>query len=167
MSIFGKIFGTGAGEILKPVSDILDNVITNKEEKIKAQAELEKVLNDYMIQKEQMANAAVEMYLKDTQDARQMNARVQESDKASWLSKNIAFMIDILLTIVWSAITVFLVARAMNLIAAKAIDLTAVLSIYTTVTAVFMTVVNFHRGTSRSSEKKNDIIKSISSTNNP
>lgn len=166
MSIFGKIFGTGVGEVLKPVSDILDNVITNKEEKIKAQAELEKVLNDYMIQKEQMANAAVEMYLKDTQDARQMNARVQESEKASWMSKNIAFLIDILLTIVWSAITVFLVARAMNLIAAKAIDLTAVLSIYTTVTAVFMTVVNFHRGTSRSSEKKNDVIKSLSNNSN-
>lgn len=162
MSIFGKIFGTGVGEVLKPVSDILDNVITNKEEKIKAQAELEKVLNDYMIQKEQMANAAVEMYLKDTQDARQMNARVQESEKASWLSKNIAYLIDLLLTLVWSGITVFLVARAINLIEVKSVDLTSILSIYATVTAVFTTVLYFHRGTSKSSESKNEVIKNLS-----
>lgn len=160
MSIFGKIFGTGAGEILKPVSDILDNVITNKEEKIKAQAELEKVLNDYMIQKEQMANAAVEMYLKDTQDARSLQ-KVAIGSEDKFVRRFIYYL----------ALVVLIAALAM-----MALILTGEIPsenkefaymIMGSLTTSVATILAYFYGSTRGSDSKNEVIRNLSKSENP
>ena len=38
-----KIFADGGGSILKPISDIIGEVITNKEERIQAETKLKEV----------------------------------------------------------------------------------------------------------------------------
>ena len=160
MSIFGKIFGTGAGEILKPVSDILDGVITNKEEKIKAQAELEKVLNDYMIQKEQMANAAVEMYLKDTQDARSLQ-KVAIGSEDKFVRRFIYYL----------ALVVLIAALAM-----MALILTGEIPsenkefaymIMGSLTTSVATILAYCYGSTRGSDSKNEVIRNLSKSENP
>lgn len=48
MSILKKIFNSGTSEVIGAVGNVLDNLITNKEELAKAKLELEKEINRHM-----------------------------------------------------------------------------------------------------------------------
>lgn len=102
-----------------------------------------------------------EVMLADTADARNLDIKKQESSNASWLSKNVAYLLDIFVALVWGSLTVFLLAKALKLVQAEHVDLTGVYGIYTGVTAVFMTIINFHRGSSKSSEDKSKQINDM------
>jgi len=47
MSIFSKIFSSGATELVKEVGGVVDNLTTTKEEKLEAKRKLKEVLLDY------------------------------------------------------------------------------------------------------------------------
>lgn len=155
MSIFGKIFGAGAGEILKPVSDILDSVITNKEEKIRAQAELEKVLNDFLVQKEQIANAAVEMYLKDTQDARSLQKTAIGSDD-KFVRRFIYYLALVVLVAALSMMTLILTGEI------PTENKEFAYMIMGSLTTSVATVLAYFFGSTKGSDSKNEAIKNLS-----
>lgn len=48
MSLLKKIFNSGTSEVIGAVGNVLDNLITNKEELAKAKLELEKEINRHM-----------------------------------------------------------------------------------------------------------------------
>lgn len=85
-----------------------------------------------------------------------------ETTEKSWLGKNIVYLLAVFVTSVWGAITLYLVARALKLVG-DGVDLTAVLSVYSTVTAVFSTVLNFYFGSSTGSREKQDKINELTS----
>jgi hypothetical protein len=149
-----------ASGIVKGLMGGLDKLFTSKEEKAAAQAKLEQIAVD--MQKEVqghlermtlMAIDETKAYLADTQDARANNAKIQESEKASWLAKNVAYIIDLFLTGLWGLVTIILFLKIFKIAAAE-VDMISLMALHGTVTAVFMTVLNFHRGTSRGSEDK-------------
>lgn len=153
--------GEAANGIVKGLMGGLDKLFTSKEEKAAAQAKLEEIAVD--MQKEvqghlermtAMAIDETKAYLADTQDARLANAKIQESDKSSWLAKNVAYIIDLFLTTLWGTVTIILFLKIFKL-ANVEVDMISLMALHGTVTAVFMTVLNFHRGTSRGSEVKN------------
>lgn len=92
--------------------------------------------------------------LADVADARSSNVHIQESDKASWLSKNVAYMIDCFVLLIWGCLTIYLIATALKLLKSSNVDLTGIYGLYASVTAVAMTIINFHRGSSAGSERK-------------
>ncbi len=153
-----KIFGGKAAEIATSVTDGLDKLFTSKEEKLEAQLKIQDSVQNHLVKMEQLAQSETEMYLKDTQDARANNTKIQESDKASWLAKNVGYILDLFLGLIWGSITVFIVGKALKIVDSNA-DMTAVLSIYGTITAVFMMTMSFHRGTSKGSEDKSKELK--------
>jgi len=161
MGLIDKIFGGSIGEVVEKVGSAVDKFVTTDKERDELKIELTKVINEHEEKLKELTVQETDSYLKDTQSARDANARIQESDKASWLSKNIAYCMDILVSAVWSGFTLYLAGRAINLIDKTSIDLTAVLSLYATVTAVFMISMNFHRGTSRGSESKDKTISTM------
>lgn len=113
-------------------------------------------------QSEELAEKKYEAMLKDTANARDMNAKVQESDKASWLAKNISFIIDIFIMLIWGTLTVYIVCRMLNLISKdNSVNFEAVLGVYAAISTLATTVVNFHRGSSKGSEDKSKIIGDI------
>lgn len=67
--------------------------------------------------------------------------------------ETIVYFIAIIVTIIWGSVTCFLIAKALKLVGESA-DLTAVLSIYATVTAVFGTVLNFYFGSTKGSQER-------------
>lgn len=142
------------GKIIESVGGVIDNLTTSKEEKEKLKIELEKEINRHSEKLIEEANSVYEAELKDTQSARDANVKIQESDKASWWAKNTAYFLDVFIGLIWGSITVFLAAKALKLVDNLNADLTAVLSLYSTVTAVFMICLNFHRGTSAGSQSK-------------
>lgn len=162
----GVISGKGP-ELVKAVGDGLDNLFTSKEEKAildNKRVEIDNLLNEkIMTHEEEMEKLAIkqtEIYLADTQDARMNNTKIQESDKASWLAKNVGYMLDLFLGLIWGTVTIFIIAKAFKVIHNDA-DMTAVLSIYGTITAVFMISLQFHRGTSKGSEDKSKELKEM------
>lgn len=150
-----NIFSSGAGALVKEIKDLVDESKFSAEEKAAFEVKLLEIANAHTEKMAESARVETESYLKDTQNARETNARVQESDKASWLAKNLAYCIDAFIIFVWGFLTVYLLVVMLNLVKkVDGVDYTAVTAVWGGVTAFAGTVLNFHRGTSRGSEEK-------------
>ncbi len=158
MSIFKDILKGGITGIGETAKNIIEAVAEGKLNKSEAVLNFEKESNRSIEAMTREANELEKAYLADVQSARDANVHIQESDKASWLAKNIAYIIDIWLALIWGVFTLYVAALWAKMINSSSVDFTGVLSLYTTVTAVFMITVNFHRGTSQGSADKQKII---------
>ena len=83
MSIIGKIFSAGAGELVKNVGGVIDNLTTSKEEKMEAERKIKDLVMGY---EAEMQKQVTERWKMDMQ-----------SD--SWLSKNIRPLVLIFLVV--------------------------------------------------------------------
>ena len=97
MSVLTKIFSGGAGELVKSVGGVLDNLTTSKEEKLEAERKVKELIANYEIEMEKNITSRWEADLK--------------SD--SWLSKNVRPMTLIFL-IVCTMLLIFIDAGAIN-----------------------------------------------------
>ena len=52
MNILGKLFSSGATELVKGVGGVLDNLITSKEEKLEAELKIKELISKYEIEME-------------------------------------------------------------------------------------------------------------------
>ena len=97
MSIIGKIFSSGAGDLVKNVGGVIDNLTTSKEEKLEAERKVKELIANYEIEMEKNITSRWEADLK--------------SD--SWLSKNVRPMTLIFL-IVCTMLLIFIDAGALK-----------------------------------------------------
>ena len=97
MGIIGKIFSSGAGDLVKNVGGVIDNLTTTKEEKLEAERKIKELIANYEVEMEKNITARWEADLK--------------SD--SWLSKNVRPMVLIFL-IVCTMLLIFIDAGALN-----------------------------------------------------
>ena len=97
MSILGKIFSGGAGDLVKSVGGVIDNLHTSKEEKLEAERKIKELVANYQVEMEKNITSRWEEDLK--------------SD--SWLSKNVRPMVLIFL-IVCTMLLIFIDAGALN-----------------------------------------------------
>ena len=97
MNILGKIFSSGATELVKGVGGVLDNLTTSKEEKLAAEQKI----------KELVANCEVEM-------EKNITSRWEADLKSdSWLSKNVR-PLTLVFLIVCTMLLIFIDAGAIN-----------------------------------------------------
>jgi hypothetical protein len=162
----GKI-AEAAGKITESIAGSFTSLFKRKEGIMAKEVDLEEVkaeiqakVQDHLIEISKLQQAEYEAMLKDTASARDQNVSLQNSDKATWLSKNVAYIIDIFLTVLWGTVTIILFLKIFK-IAASDVDMISLMALHGTVTAVFMTIVNFHRGSSKSSEDKQKHIISM------
>ena len=97
MSILNKIFSAGAGDLIKNVGGVIDNLTTSKEEKLEAERKVKELIANYEIEMEKNISSRWEADLK--------------SD--SWLSKNVRPMTLIFL-IVCTMLLIFIDAGALK-----------------------------------------------------
>ena len=97
MSIIGKIFSSGAGDLVKNVGGVIDNLTTTKEEKLEAERKIKELIANYEVEMEKNITSLWEADLK--------------SD--SWLSKNVRPMVLIFL-IVCTMLLIFIDAGALK-----------------------------------------------------
>ena len=83
MNILGKIFSSGATELIKGVGGVIDNLHTSKEEKLAAEQKIKELVSSYEIEMEKNITERWKMDM--------------ASD--SWLSKNIRPMVLIFLVV--------------------------------------------------------------------
>jgi hypothetical protein len=160
-AILGGIADAAKG-IVDGLMGGFDNLFTSKEEKAAKANELEGIranlqnsVEARLLEYAKLNLEEAKAHLADTANAREQNARIQESEKASWLSKNLAYILDAFIFAVWGSMTIYLIASMLHFVKMeKGADVSGVLGVYSGVTAIAMTVLNFHRGTSRGSEHK-------------
>ena len=83
MSILTSIFSSGAGELVKGVGGVIDNLHTSKEEKLEAERKIKELVASYEVQMEKEISSRWEADMK--------------SD--SWLSKNVRPLVLVFLVI--------------------------------------------------------------------
>jgi hypothetical protein len=97
-----------------------------------------------------------ELHNANTDSARKMNAEIQNSSSASWLAKNIAYVIDCVIVTATLLLSWFAFIKGVppeN----KELVYMALGSLLT----MCGTVLNFHRGSSQGSKDKNDAMKGL------
>ena len=83
MSILGKIFSSGATELVKGVGGVIDNLHTSEEEKLEAAQKIKELVASYEIEMEKQVTSRWDADMK--------------SD--SWLSKNVRPMVLVFLVV--------------------------------------------------------------------
>jgi hypothetical protein len=157
----GKLAEVGA-KITGIIGDNINSLLHRKENLLakevdlkEVEAEVQKAVQDNLLEFAKIQQSEYEAMLKDTSNARDQNIAIQNSDKASWLSKNVAYLIDLFVFTIWGAMTVYIICKFLNIIKAQqGVDFSGILGIYSGITAIAMTVLNFHRGSSKGSEDK-------------
>ena len=129
--------------------DIISAVGDNKMNASEASLAIEKEIN--RASEAIMSDVTRQMELEnaDRDSARDMNSKIQESEKASWLSKNTAYILDF--------IFVFAFLYMMYLIFEKIVPESNKEIFYMafgSLGTIVVTIVSFHRGTSKGSEDK-------------
>jgi len=82
-NILGKIFSAGAGELVKSVGGVIDNLHTSKDEKLKAEQKIQELVAKY-----------------ETDMEKEISSRWQADMKSdSWLSKNVRPMVLVFLVV--------------------------------------------------------------------
>ena len=135
---------------------LIDKLIPDPEAKAKAQLELATLAQNGELA--QMANDTklVELGNANTDSARDMNAKVQESTNASWLAKNTAYALDIGIV----SATIFLAWFAFIKGVPEANKELVYMALGSLIT-MCGTVLNFHRGSSQGSKDKASEIQKL------
>ena len=164
----GKLAEVGA-KITGIIGDNINSLLHRKENLLakevdlkEVEAEVQKAVQDNLLEFAKLQQAEYEAMLKDTADARNSNVQIQNSERASWLAKNVAYCIDLFVFTIWGAMTVYIICKFLNIIKAQqGVDFSGILGIYSGITAIAMTVLNFHRGSSKGSEDKQKQLNSL------
>ncbi len=96
----------------------------------------------------------------NTANARENNTKVQESDKSSWLAKNTPFVLDFL-----AVFAVFMLGCGLLFIEIPADNIQIVNIMFGSLLGIMGTVYNYHRGSSKGSTEKQDIINKMNGAN--
>ena len=98
-NILGKIFSSGATELVKGVGGVIDNLHTSKEEKLAAEQKIQELIASY-----------------ETQMEKEISSRWQ-ADMASdsWLSKNVRPLVLVFL-VVATVLMIFIDAGTINFV---------------------------------------------------
>lgn len=146
----------GLDALLNVGGKLIDKLIPDPEAKAKAQLELQKMAQDGELAKMANETKLLELNNANTDSAREMNAKVQESTNASWLAKNTAYALDIGIV----AATIFLAWFAFMKGVPEANKELVYMALGSLIT-MCGTVLNFHRGSSQGSKDKGSEIQSL------
>jgi hypothetical protein len=146
----------GLDAILNVGGKLIDKLIPDPEAKAKAQLELQKMAQDGELAKMANETKLLELNNANTDSARDMNAKVQESSNASWLAKNTAYALDIGIV----AATIFLAWFAFIKGVPEANKELVYMALGSLIT-MSGTVLNFHRGSSHLSKDRATEIQSM------
>lgn len=89
MNFFTDLFSSGATSLVTAVGDAIDKNVTTDAERKELDNEIGKATMQYQVQMATLGLQETQAYLGDTASARDNQSRVQESEHASWLAKNV------------------------------------------------------------------------------
>ena len=154
--IIGKVIGGSASSVIESVSNVVDQFHLSAEEKAQINQRLTEELNRHQEAIERLSVERLEAELGDISNARDNNAIIQQSDKSSWLAKNLPYVLD--------AIMVVSFFVGLLMIMYKVVPQENKELFYTgfgLLGGYVSTVMNFHRGSSSGSKASADTLRHI------
>ena len=97
--MLSKIFSAGAGELIKGVGGVIDNLHTSEEEKLAAEQQIKQLVSNYEVEMEKQITERWKM----------------DMSSDSWLSKNIRPLVLVFL-VISTVLLIFIDAGAINII---------------------------------------------------
>lgn len=157
-----KLFTGSASELIKSSTGLIDEIITNKEERELLKIKLLEATNQHQEKMLEITTSAEKAYLEDVQSARKSNVEIQTSEKVPLFIKLVPYILDCFILLIWGSMTIYIIAVMLNIIKKDpTVNFEGVLGIYAALTGVAGVVINFHRGTSKSSESKQEMLYKI------
>lgn len=150
-----KLFSAGASSLVEAVGDAIDKNITSDEERKELENELAKASMQYEVE-------MAKVYTADTASAREHQSRVQESEHASWLSKNVHPSLAIGIVGLTFAMYFWIIKGDMEKISQNGVK-DIVIYILGALTTITTQVVAYFFGSSQGSKDKQKSIDSITS----
>lgn len=138
------------------LSGIIDTCFTSKEEKMAGQAKLDEIKNVFEAKIAEVLLEREKMILADTADARSTYARVQESDKASWLSKNIMPILTLGVTFGFFGLLTYMLKYSVPESNERIMDI-----LLGSLGTAWITMISFYFGSSKGSEDKSKQINEM------
>jgi hypothetical protein len=154
-SIFKKPAAEAASTLITSVTSMIDEVVTNKEERETLKLAAQKQVQDYTIRLEELAQSSEKMFLEDKQSARDMQkAALSQNDI---FSKRFAYYLALCILGFTAIYDILLLSNLLNDSNQNVVYFIAgVIN-----SGGFMTVVNFFFGSSKGSSDKQDILNEI------
>lgn len=146
MNFLTNLFAGGAGNLVKSVGDAIDQVTTSDQERLELENESRRAEMEHKQEMRSLDVKETELYLKDTGSARDFQARVQESENASWLAKNIQPIVALILIL----LTFAMFGRALfGGLAANSQESTITMMILGALSSIVTQIVSYFFGSSR------------------
>jgi hypothetical protein len=154
-----KIVSESAGAVVSNIMGGLDELITSKEEKAEIQAKIQAEVNRHTEAIQSYDLEETKAYLADNANARDSNAKIQESEHASWLAKNTTYMLAIFVTVGFFGLLFYMMKFH---VPAENKDMLNIM--LGALGASWVGVTSFFFGSSMSSQKNGETLRNIVKT---
>lgn len=153
----------GIKDVINPVNDVLhswiksakDGTLDQEKEK-QFQLDLQKVINDQANQVSAQAQAQLDSTLKDTQDARNREIQINNSESSSWLSKNTGSFLALFVTLGFFGILIYMFNYDIPEKSQRILDI-----MLGSLGAVFIQVAQYFFGSSSGSRSSGEALRRI------
>ncbi|WDE03656.1 hypothetical protein SG34_020045 [Thalassomonas viridans] len=152
-NFFSNLFSKGATGLVDAVGDILDNSFTTEEEQQELENELSKAAMRHEAEMGKLALEDKKASLADIASARENQSRVQESEHASWLAKNVHSLLAVSIIALTFLMYFWIIQGDMKAIAEAGVK-DIVIYILGALTTISTQVVAYYFGSSMGSQTK-------------
>ena len=158
MGFLTDLFSGGAGKLVDSVGNVLDNLITTKEEVMQQELEMKKAEMQFQLDQRRLGIEEQKNILVDLDSARKRSTDIETNANASSLSKNIGSYLAITTTIL-TFVLFYIVIFRNETIKAEVKDV--VLYVLGVLSTILTQVFSFYFGSSQSSVDKSKIIEGM------
>lgn len=151
-----NILSGGTGNLIESIGNTIGKFVTTKEEKEQLNIELQKVIIAHEEKMADLTQAELNAYLADSQSARDTYSKIEESENASWLSKNILPILALTITIGFFGLLIYMFGNTVPKDNERILDI-----MLGSLGTAWVTVVSFFFGSSMSSHAKDTTLRSI------
>lgn len=155
-----KIFSAGASSLVEAVGDAIDKNVTSDEERKELENELAKASMQFEVDMAKLSLEEKRVVLADTASAREHQSRVQESEHASWLAKNVHPFLAVGIIGLTFLMYFWIIQGDMEKITAKGVK-DIVIYILGALTTISTQVAAFYFGSSQGSKDKQRSLDNI------
>ena len=158
MSFITDLFSGGASTLVNSVGNVLDKVVTTKEEKMQLENELVKSEQQFQVDMQKLSNEEQQMVYQDIDSARKREAEVQTSQNSTKLDKNVSPILALGATLI-TFVLFYLVIFQNKTFDPGIKDI--VVYILGVLSALLTQIFSFYFGSSKGSTEKNNIIQTM------
>jgi len=158
MSFLTDLFSGGAGKLVDSVGNVLDNLVTTKEEIMQQELEMKKAEMQFQLDQRRLGIEEQKNILVDVDSARKRSTDIETNANASGLSKNIGSYLAITTTLL-TFVLFYIVIFRNETIKAEVKDV--VIYVLGVLSTILTQVFSFYFGSSQGSVDKSKIIEGM------